>query len=170
MTRLIEKHSVSITLKWLCHSNAFHLLYLYCTFNKSVTKKKRDKSDKEKLEMRKKPWIKTELLLFLVTLYSGIINKYSSRIVYYKAKLYQVCLMFNMSILRLRGLKWAQEHLNDYSRDISITYVMVVPLPKVLPRGSSMTENSFESDSQMCWVSLLCLDVTMTLSATRKAE
>ena len=45
---------------------------------------------------------------------------------------------------------------------------MVVPLPSVLPRGSFVTLNSLESDSQMCCSSSLCFDVTITRSATEK--
>ncbi|MPC09886.1 hypothetical protein E2C01_002503 [Portunus trituberculatus] len=44
------------------------------------------------------------------------------------------------------------------------------PLFRVSPRGSSTTENSAESDSQMCCWSALFLDVTTTRSATKKAE
>ena len=43
---------------------------------------------------------------------------------------------------------------------------MVVPRNRVAPRGSSAMENSPPLDSQMCCLSSLCLDVTITVSAT----
>ena len=47
-----------------------------------------------------------------------------------------------------------------------MTRVMVVPRRRVSPRGSSTMENWAASLSQMYCLSSLCLDVTMTVSAT----
>jgi len=46
-----------------------------------------------------------------------------------------------------------------------------VPRPSVLPRGSFVIVKSpAADDSQMYWSSSLCLEMTVTLSATRNAE
>ena len=46
-----------------------------------------------------------------------------------------------------------------------------VPLPKVSPLGSLVTENLASAvDVQMCYSSSLLFDVTTTLLATKKAE
>lgn len=46
------------------------------------------------------------------------------------------------------------------------SYLIVVPRARVLPRGSFDTWKESESDSQIYWSSSLCLEVTITLSAT----
>jgi len=51
------------------------------------------------------------------------------------------------------------------------TYVIWVPRPRVLPRGSlKMAKLASAVDSHTCWSSLMFLETTVTLSATRKAE
>lgn len=45
-------------------------------------------------------------------------------------------------------------------------YLTVVPRPRVFPRGSFTTLKLSASDSHTYWSSELCLEVTITLSAT----